>query len=72
MSKLLVILFVIKLYARINIFRPVNILPLLSQLYEELICNQQYEFAENILNSILCCFWEAHSTQHALFKLLQS
>ena len=72
MSKLLVILFVIKLYARINIFRPVNIFPLLSQLYGELIGNQQYEFAENILNSILCCFREAHSTQHVLFKLLQS
>ena len=53
-------------------YRPVRIFPLLSQLYEELICNKQYELAENILNSILCCFREAHSTQHALFKLLQS
>ena len=25
-----------------------------------------------ILNSILCCFWKAHSTQRALFKLIQS
>ena len=34
--------------------------------------NQLYEFAENILNSIICGFRKTHSTQHALFKLLQS
>ena len=40
-------------------------LPLLSKVYEKLIYNQVYEFAENILNTIICCFRKAHSTQHA-------
>ena len=53
-------------------YRPVSILPLFSKVYEKLIYNQLYEFAENILNSIICGFRKAHSTQHALFQLLES
>ena len=30
------------------------------------------DYVENIFNVILCGFRKAHSTQHALFKLLQS
>ena len=41
-------------------YRPVSILPLLN-----------LNLLKKILNSILCCFPKAHSTQHALFKLLQ-
>ena len=52
--------------------RPVSTLPLLFKVYEKLLYNQLYEFAKNILNSIICGFRKAHSTQHALFKLLQS
>ena len=47
------------------------ILPLLSKVYEKLIYNQLYEFAENILNCIICGFRKAHCTQHALFRFLQ-
>ena len=53
-------------------YRPVSILPILSNIHEKLIYNQLFEFAENILNSIICGFRKAHSTQYALFKLLQS
>ena len=52
--------------------RPVSILPLLSKVYEIIIYNQLSQHAEQFLNKILCGFWKAHSTQHALFKLLQS
>ena len=52
--------------------RPVSTLPLLFKVYEKLLYNQLYEFAKNILNSIICGFRKAHSAQHALFKLLQS
>ena len=47
-------------------YRPVNILPLLSKIYET-----SYYF-EPFFNEILCGFRKAHSTQHALFKLLTS
>ena len=49
-----------------------SILPLLSKVYEKLIYNQLSDYSENVLNNILCGFRKAHSTQHALFKLLQS
>ena len=42
---------------------------LISKVYERLIYNQLSEYSESY---ILCGFRKAHSTQHALFKLLQS
>ena len=34
--------------------------------------DQLYIYINNFLNELLCGFRKAHSTQHALFKLLQS
>ena len=53
-------------------YRPVSILPLLSKVYEKVIYNQLSDYSNSFLNNILCGFRRAHSTQHALFKLLQS
>ena len=53
-------------------YRPVSILPLLSKGYERIVYNQLPEYSNNFLNEVLCGFRKAHSTQHALFKLLQS
>ena len=53
-------------------YRPVSILPLISKVYQRLIYNQLSEYTESFLSHILCGFRKAHSTQHALFKLLQS
>ena len=53
-------------------YRPVSILPLISKVFERLIDNQLSEYTKSFLNHILCGFRKAHSTQHALFKLLQS
>ena len=53
-------------------YRPVSILPLLSEVYEKVIYNQLSDYFDSFLNNILCGFRKAHSTQHALFKLLQS
>ena len=47
-------------------------LPLISKIFERIIYDQLSEYLEKYLNSILCGFREAHSTQHALFKLLQA
>ena len=52
-------------------YRPVSILPLISKVYERLIYNQLSEYSESFLSHILWGFRKAHSTQHALFKLLQ-
>ena len=53
-------------------YRPVSILPLISKVFERLIYNQLSEYTESFLNHILCGFRKAHSTQNALFKLLNS
>ena len=49
-----------------------SILPLLSKVYEKVIYNQLSDYSDSFLNNILCGFRKTHSTQHALFKLLQS
>ena len=41
-------------------------------MYEKLHYSRLSDYGENIFNVILCGFRKAHSTQHALFKLLQS
>ena len=53
-------------------YRPVSILPLLSKVYEKVLYNQLSDYSESFLNNMLCGFRKAYSTQHALFKLLQS
>ena len=53
-------------------YRPVSILPLLSKVFEKILYDQLYIYMNNILNELLCGFRKAHSTQHAVFKLLQA
>ena len=52
--------------------RPVSVLPLLSKVFERLLYDQLSEYLEKYLNTLLCGFSKAHSTQHALLKLLQA
>ena len=51
-------------------YRPVSILPLLSKVFEKHICDKLYENSENFLSELLCGSRKAHSTQHALFRLI--
>ena len=52
-------------------YRPVSILPLVSKVFEKIMYDQLYEYIVHFLNQLLCGFRKAHSTQHALFRLLQ-
>ena len=52
-------------------YRPVSVLLLLSKVFEKNIYDQLYEYLENFLSELLCSFRRAHSTQHALFRLIQ-
>ena len=52
-------------------FRPVSVLPQLSKVFERVIYNQLGKYMDTFLNKLLCGFRKTHSTQHALFKLLQ-
>ena len=53
-------------------YRPVSVLPLLCKVFERLLYDQLSEYLEKYLNTLLCCFRKAHSTQNPLFKLLQA
>ena len=54
-------------------YRPVSVLlPLLSKVFERLLCDQLSEYLWKYLNTLLCRFRRAYSTQHALLKLLQA
>ena len=49
-----------------------SVLPLFSKIFEKVIYDQLCQYLEKYLNSLLCGFRKAHSSQHALFKLLQA
>ena len=49
-----------------------SLLPLFSKIFEKVIYDQLSEYLEKYLNSLLCGFRKAHSSQHALFKLFQA
>ena len=53
-------------------YSPVSILTLLSKVFEKVMYMQLYDYMENFLSHILCGFRKAHSTQRALFRLIQS
>ena len=53
-------------------YRPVSVLPLFSKIFEKVIYGQLSQYLEKYLNGLLCGFREAHSSQHALFKLVQA
>ena len=52
-------------------FIPVSVLPLLSKVFEKVVYDQIYEYMENFMSELLCGFRKAHSTHHALFRLLE-
>ena len=53
-------------------YRPVSVLPLFSKIFEKIIYDQLSQYLEKYLNNLLCGFRKVHSSQHALFKLLQA
>ena len=52
-------------------YRPISILPSLSKVFEKLLSLQITQFFNDKFSSLLCGFRANHSTQHALFKLIQ-
>ena len=52
-------------------FRPLSVLLLLSKVFERVIYNQLGKYMDTFQNKLLCGIRKAHSTQHALFNILQ-
>ena len=53
-------------------YRPVIILPLVSKVFEKIMYDELYEYIVHFINQLLCGFRKEHSTQHALYRLLQN
>ena len=53
-------------------YRPISLLPTVSKLFEKIMFSQINTFFQDKFSPILCGFRQGHSTQHALFNLLQS
>ena len=47
-------------------------LPFISKIFERVIYDHLSQDLDKYLNSLLCGFRKAHSSKHALFKLLQA
>ena len=55
-----------------NNYRPVSVLPVISKIFERLICNQLSAFFEEIFSKFQCGFRKGYSTQHCLLMMLES
>ena len=51
-------------------FRPINVLPAASKVYEKILKDQMCRYFPEKLSEILCGFREGYSTQHALIRLI--
>ena len=54
-----------------NNYRPVNILPTLSKVYEKLFYLQIYKYFNKIFSKYLCGFRKGYSAQHCLLYMLE-
>ena len=54
-----------------NNYRSVNILPILSKLFERLISKQLSEFFESILSKFQCGFRKGYGAQHCLLMMFE-
>ena len=55
-----------------NNYRPVSILPILSELFERLISKQFSEFFESTLSKFQCGFRKACGAQHCPLMMLET
>ena len=53
-------------------YRPINILPILSQIFERLISKQLLEFFESLLSKFQCSFRKGYGPQSRLLMMLET
>ena len=53
-------------------YRPISLLPTISKVVEKIMFSQLNAFFQDKFSPILCGFRQHHSSQHALFNLLQN
>ena len=51
-------------------YRPISILPLISKIFEKIICRQLSNHFDNILSKFQCGFRKGYSPQHCLLLMI--
>ena len=52
-------------------YRPINILPTLSKIYEKAVYKEIYQYFENIFSRQICGFHKGFNSQHCLIFMLE-
>ena len=51
-------------------YRPISILPIISKIFEKIICRQLSNHSDNILSKFQCGFRKGYSPQHCLLLMI--
>ena len=52
-------------------YRPISILPVVSKVYERILCKQIIKYMNSKLSLLLCGFRKGYNTQHPLIRLIE-
>ena len=53
-------------------YRPISILPVISKIYERVLCKQMIAYMNDKLSPLLCGFRKGYNTQHPLIRLVET
>ena len=53
-------------------YRPISVLPVVSKIYERILCKQMIVYMNNKLSPLLCGFRKGYNTQHPLIRLIEN
>ena len=60
-----------KSYVKSN-YRPISVLPSVSKIFERIICGHMESYFDTLLSNLLSGFRKGYSTQHALFRVIET
>ena len=53
-------------------YRPISILPLVSKIFERIICGQMQSYFSALLSNLVSSLQKDYSTQHVLFRVIET
>ena len=53
-------------------YRPISVLPSVSKILERIVCDQMQSYFRTLLSNLVSGFRKGYSTQHALFRVIET
>ena len=53
-------------------YRPISVLPSVSKILERIVCDQMQSYFSTLLSNLVSGFRKGYSTQHALFRVIET